>query len=421
MRSSIVYLAFVMSLADCSTQSVRPTPDSSAGPSLSQFDWNGARPFDLSNHALAPGRPNPPYPWALSYDVTGVFKIDPPAGRVNFRIDSLSLKGMSERVDVTMLQIGMCYFYDLKNDWNIYPRNPLGKINSKAITVNVEPNKGYNISNIGSFSLPTAPDFDPHRAWPCSLLWATSKTSNKVGRLSWSGPGLMQPLNVFTVLPAHETSRVAHYPWMNERLSREAAEQRLSIDQAECNANAWHSLRGPRLTNSSEIILRQEAFLDASSACMIERGWTFGGAPAISGATGATHESARMAACAARPEEPDTRCIVIDGQDLQSCWDWANARSNLNAFCVHRNGTVVWETFFGNLMTSSPPTLCESSGTFEDHGSTVYVRTKLGTCDNGNNLNAIELSCMESVNNLVCHSTKDKRIATYQRTNGIQK
>jgi hypothetical protein len=204
--------------------------------------------------------------------------------------------------------------------------------------------------------------------------------------------------------------------WINDRVPPQVAKQRFAIDQAECNANAWHAAGA--ITNRVYVPEHQDAYVRASSACMVERGWSFTGMqPPTVVAQGGT----RRGPCHTQQEQSDTRCIVINGGDLESCWDRATGFA-LEAFCVHHNGTLVREAFFTNTNASSPPTLCESAGTFEGRGASAYVRFDGGTCDNGRTAAEVKMFCSMSGENLICQRTFNERTsaATYQRTNGVE-
>jgi hypothetical protein len=206
----------------------------------------------------------------------------------------------------------------------------------------------------------------------------------------------------------------AQQPWMNDRLPPQVAQQHLPIDQAECNANAWHVAERITTTQAAQ----RTVWLSVSRDCMGERGWRPGGAQAS--ATSTAPGVTQWAAACGR-DNAQTRCIVISGHDLVSCWDRTNVYGNLDSFCLQHGGTFVHEVFWLNAGQAFPPTLCGSQGTFEDHGSTTDLHYQRGTCDNGNHLAGGDASCRMSEDSLVCQAVEKKNeTRTYQRTKGVE-
>jgi hypothetical protein len=115
--------------------------------------------------------------WGVQYQIGGVVKVEASTGTVYFRIDKLELNQNPDHAEQTIhlnaLQVGVCYYFPDGRRWDMFPKAHQGKANSKDLSMTLELNKTYTITDIGVMSVPSDKTIDLHTAWPCSLLWST--------------------------------------------------------------------------------------------------------------------------------------------------------------------------------------------------------------------------------------------------------
>jgi hypothetical protein len=160
-----IFALLLASVAGCSTL-----------PRVDRIDWSGAHPFTLSNRV--PNEFNPGGSvWGLDYEVDGVFKAEASTGLIRYRIDKLEIDRNPKFADLSMhlngVQFGLCYHLAEGRGWGMFPNLHQGKTNSKNLSMTLEPNKTYTITDIGTMSVSNDEKLDLHKTWPCSLLWTT--------------------------------------------------------------------------------------------------------------------------------------------------------------------------------------------------------------------------------------------------------
>jgi hypothetical protein len=143
-------------------------------PGTDRTDWSGAHPFTLSNRVPGKFKSDTDF-WGVQYEVDGVFKPEVSTGLIHFRIDRLEMnrnpKYPDQKIYLTSLQMGLCHYLADGRKWEILPKQPLGKTNSKDLSMTIKLDKTYRIDHIGPMSILSDETLDLHKVWPCSQLW----------------------------------------------------------------------------------------------------------------------------------------------------------------------------------------------------------------------------------------------------------
>jgi hypothetical protein len=150
----------------------------SALPRTGGIDWNGAHPFTLSNRVFVKGvNPDSSF-WSVQYEVDGLFKIVDSTGSIYFRIDRLEMnknpKYADDKTHLDGFQIALCYYREDIRRWDISPKPYQVKTNLRDLSLPIELNKTYRITDIGVLSIPKDLSPDLHKAWPCGAVLLTT-------------------------------------------------------------------------------------------------------------------------------------------------------------------------------------------------------------------------------------------------------
>jgi hypothetical protein len=101
-------------------------------------------------------------------------------------------------------------------------------------------------------------------------------------------------------------------------------------------------------------------------------------------------------------------------EQRHECWELLYKNGNVTSFCISENGSVNREVIFPNQQENSPPTTCNSTGTSDNKGETLYLSLNLGICDNERILGAINESCVRHATSLVCVNETDNTTDTFK-------
>jgi hypothetical protein len=172
----------------------------STPPRTDRIDWSGAHPFTLSNRVSVKSvNPDSSF-WSVQYEVDGFSKIVDSTGSIYFRIDKLEMnrnpKYPDNKVHLDGFQIALCYYSADIGRWDISPKLNQVKTNLRDLSLTLELNHIYSITDIGVLSIAKDASLDLHKAWPCGALWFTGPTGKSTsGESIWAHEIALTPIN----------------------------------------------------------------------------------------------------------------------------------------------------------------------------------------------------------------------------------
>jgi len=99
----------------------------------------------------------------------------------------------------------------------------------------------------------------------------------------------------------------------------------------------------------------------------------------------------------------------------RECWETVNNLGNIDSLCLLEGGRVARRAIFPNQKITSRATICEATGTIRSDGPRLRVSFGLGACDNGRNLNGLDMSCVKHAHSLVCLSEADRKEIKFEK------